>query len=173
MFRRTLSTMSIKVGETIPSAKLWFSSNPTELGACAVSQSVTSTDLFKGKKSVLFAVPGAFTPTCHLKHLPEFVEKRSEFSAKGVDQIICMATNDVYVMDAWGKANQANDKVLMVSDGNGEFSTLLGLAQDLSRAGFGPVRSQRFALIIEDNVVKHVGVGNLDVSGADAILAKL
>ena len=106
----------LKVGQTIPSVKVMISSNQTELGACAKPAPVTTSDLFKGK-TVLFAVPGAFTPTCHLQHLPGFVKNISKFNDKGY-QVFCMSTNDIFVLDAWGKLNGCTDKIKMVADGN-------------------------------------------------------
>src|SRR5690606_23490767 len=110
-----------------------------------------------GKKVVLFAVPGAFTPTCSVRHLPGFVEKAEAFKAKGIDTVACVAVNDVFVMDAWGKSQNAADKVEMLSDGNGELAKALGLELDATKGGLG-MRSKRYAMLVEDGVVKSVHV---------------
>ena len=160
--------MAIKVGDTIPSMKLMMatSEGPKE---------VSTDDIFKGKKVVLFAVPGAFTPTCSAKHLPGFVQDADAIKAKGVDTIVCLAVNDVFVMGAWAKDQGAGDKVLMLADGSAAFTKALGLELDLVARGLG-VRSQRFALIADDGKVMHLAVeapGGFDVSRAEAILAAL
>ncbi|KAJ3321954.1 hypothetical protein HDV06_003691 [Boothiomyces sp. JEL0866] len=164
--------MVVKVGDTIPNATLIVSSNATEKNACAIPKKVSSTDLFKGKV-VLFAVPGCFTPTCHVSHLPSFVTHYEEFKKKGVDTVYCLSTNDIFVMDAWGKSSGAEDKVKMVADGNGEFVNAMGLHLDLTPQMMGATRAKRFALIAQDGVIQHLAVGDVDVSGAEAILAKL
>ncbi len=136
----------------------------------------TSTDeIFKGKKVVLFAVPGAFTPTCSVKHLPGFVENADAMKAKGVDTVACIAVNDAFVMGAWGKGQGTDGKVVMLADGSGAFTKALGLELDLVSRGMG-VRSQRYALIAENGKVTHLAVeqpGGFDVSKAEAILAQL
>ena len=160
--------MTIKVGDKIPSVTL------QQKTADGVSP-VTTDELFKGKRVVLFAVPGAFTPTCSAKHLPGFVQNSEALKGKGVDQVICMAVNDAFVMDAWGKAQNVGDKVNLLSDGNGEFAKALGLDFDASGPGLG-VRSQRFSMLIEDGVVKKLNVekpGAFEVSSAEAMLAQL
>ena len=160
--------MTIKVGDQIPSMKLMMGTpeGPKE----------TSTDeIFKGKKVVLFAVPGAFTPTCSAKHLPGFVQDADAIKAKGVDTIACIAVNDVFVMGAWAKDQGVGDKVLMLADGSAAFTKALGLELDLVARGLG-VRSQRYALIADDGKVTHLAVeapGGFDVSRAEAILAAL
>src|SRR5499433_2752820 len=132
--------MAIKVGDSLPAdLKL------KEMGEGG-PKDVTAGELFGGKKVVVFAVPGAFTPTCSMKHLPGFVEKAAAIKAKGVDEIVCMAVNDAFVMGAWGDNQKAHGKVRMVADGNGEFSKALGLELDAKGFGMG-LRSQRFALI--------------------------
>lgn len=116
------------------------------------------------------------TPLCHIQHLPGFVSAASNFASKGVDGVYCVATNDVFVLDAWAKAEKAGGKVTMLADGNGDFVKALGLAFDGSQMSFGPVRSKRWAMIVEDGVVKYLGVdekGGLQQTGADAVLAKL
>ncbi len=160
--------MTIKVGDTIPSMKLMVASadGPKE---------ISTDDIFKGKKVVLFAVPGAFTPTCSAKHLPGFVQNAEAFKAKGVDEIACIAVNDAFVMDAWGKDQGAGDKVTMLADGAAVFAKAIGLELDLNTRGMG-WRSQRYALVAEDGKVTHLGVeapGGFEVSKAESILAVL
>ena len=160
--------MAIKAGERMPSGTLKMM---TKDG----TKDVTAEDLFKGKKVVLFSVPGAFTPTCDAKHLPGFVQLADQIRAKGVDTIACMAVNDVFVMNAWGKASSAGDKVMMLADGNGDYAKALGLEMDARKFGMG-VRGQRFAVIVDDGVVKSVNVeepGQFKVSAADHILGQL
>lgn len=157
--------MAIKVGDKIPSVKV----KATDM------KDVTTDELFSDKKVVLFAVPGAFTPTCSNQHLPGFVEHADAIRAKGVDEIICMSVNDAFVMGAWGKDRNVGNKVRMIADGNGALSKALGLDFDGSGIGFG-LRCQRFAAIIEDGVVKELAVeapGKFEVSSAEAILAAL
>lgn len=137
--------------------------------------SVSASDLFKGKKVVLFAVPGAFTPTCSMNHLPGYVKHAAEFRAKGVDTIACMAVNDAFVMDAWGKDKQAGDKLVMLADGNGTYTRALGLELDASGFGMGK-RSQRFAVVVHDGIVKQLFVEaprEFKVSAAEHVLQNL
>jgi peroxiredoxin (alkyl hydroperoxide reductase subunit C) len=136
---------------------------------------ISTDEIFKGKKVVLFAVPGAFTPTCSAKHVPGFVQEADALHAKGVDTIACIAVNDVFVMGAWGKDQGVGDKILMLADGSGAFTKALGLELDLVARGLG-VRSQRYALIADDGKVTHLAVeapGGFDVSRAEAVLAAL
>ncbi len=160
--------MTIKVGDQIPSMKLMMGTQegPKE----------TSTDeIFKGKKVVLFAVPGAFTPTCSAKHLPGFVQNAAAFKAKGVDTVACIAVNDAFVMGAWGKDLGPDGKVTLLADGAAAFAKALGLELDLVARGMG-VRSQRYALIAQDGKVTHLAVeapGGFEVSKAESILANL
>ena len=136
---------------------------------------MTTDELFKGKKVVLFAVPGAFTPTCSMNHLPGYVDHASDFSAKGVDTVACMAVNDAFVMGAWGKERGVGDSVLMLADGNGDYTRKLGLEMDASGFGMG-TRSQRFAILVDDGVAKLVNVeapGQFKVSAAEAMLEAL
>ena len=157
--------MAIQVGEKIPDVTLKTTG----------MQDVTTQELFAGKRVVLFAVPGAFTPTCSQKHLPGFVEKADEIKAKGVDSIICTSVNDAFVMDAWAKDRSAADKVTLIADGNGDLAKALGLDFDGSGIGFG-IRSQRYALVVNDGVVETVAVEKpmaFEVSSAEAILAAL
>lgn len=160
--------MAIKVGDTIPSMKLMAATadGPKE---------ITTDEIFKGKKVVLFAVPGAFTPTCSVKHMPGFVQNADAFHAKGVDTIACTAVNDVFVMGAWGKEQGTGDKIMMLADGAAAFTKAIGLELDLNARGMG-WRSQRYALVAEDGKVTHLGVeapGGFEVSKAEAVLAAL
>ena len=158
--------MTIKVGDRIPAATL----NVIRDGV----QSVSTDELFKGKKVVLFSVPGAFTPTCSEKHLPGFVEHYQDFKKRGIE-VVCMAVNDAFVMKAWAKDRGVPDGLLMLADGNGDFAKSLGLEMDASKFGMG-VRSKRFALYMEDGVVKQVHVeapGEFKVSSAEAMLAAI
>jgi glutaredoxin/glutathione-dependent peroxiredoxin len=160
--------MTIAVGEKIPSAKL---KTMTAEGP----KDISTDDIFNGKKVVLFAVPGAFTPTCSAKHLPGFVEKATEIKGKGVDTIACLAVNDAFVMGAWGKAQNTGDKVLMLADGAAAFTKQLGLDLDLTGPGMG-VRSKRYAMVVDNGTVKALQVeapGAFEVSSADAILKAL
>jgi len=160
--------MTIKVGDKIPSAKL------KHKGESGIDE-VTTEELFGGKKVVLFALPGAFTPTCSAKHLPGFVDHAADFAAKGVDTVACVSVNDAFVMDAWGKDQKVGDKVLMLADGNCEFSDALGLSFDASGFGMGK-RSQRYALVAENGVVTALNVekpGAFEVSSAEAVLKAL
>jgi glutaredoxin/glutathione-dependent peroxiredoxin len=160
--------MTIKVGDRIPSATL---KQMTKDGPA----NVTTDELFKGKRVVLFSVPGAFTPTCHAKHLPGFVQHIDKLKAKGVDSVACLAVNDVFVMDAWAKASGASDKVLMLADGNADFTKALGLELDASGFGMG-TRGKRFALVAKDGVVTHLNVesaGEFRVSAAEFVLGQL
>ena len=160
--------MAIKAGERMPSGTL---KTMTKDGP----KDITTDDLFKGKKVVLFSVPGAFTPTCDAKHLPGFVQLADQIHAKGVDTIACMAVNDVFVMNAWGKASNVSGKVLMLADGNGDYARALGLELDGRGFGMG-MRGQRFAIVVNDGVAEHVDVeapGQFKVSSAEHILGQL
>ncbi|KAJ7220817.1 Redoxin [Mycena pura] len=169
--------MSINVGDIIPLGEFncihWTPELENNL-ACGVPSKV-STDDWKGKKVVLFAVPGAFTPTCHTNHLPPFLQKYDEFKAKGVDIIAVVAANDVFVMSGWGRYEGLQDKILTLSDTDAKWSSALGLSVDLSAVGFG-TRTARYAMVIDDLVVKYFGrepARGVTVSGADAVLAAL
>ncbi|HTW73654.1 MAG TPA: peroxiredoxin [Steroidobacteraceae bacterium] len=160
--------MSIKVGDRMPEGKfkVMGEGGPKDLGTDA---------LFRGKRVALFAVPGAFTPTCDAKHLPGYLNLSEQLRGKGVDTIACMAVNDVFVMNAWGKASGSADKVLMLADGNGDYTRALGLELDARGFGMG-ARSQRFALLVEDGVVKQLHVeapGQFKVSSAEHLLEHL
>jgi peroxiredoxin (alkyl hydroperoxide reductase subunit C) len=156
----------IKQGDTLPSVKLMAATaeGPREIG---------TEEIFRGKKAVLFAVPGAFTPTCSAHHLPGFVSHVADFHAKGIDTIVCLSVNDVFVMGAWAKSQNVGPDIVMLADGSGVFTKALGLELDLVARGLG-MRSQRFALVADDMVVTHLAVekpGDFDVSRAEAVLA--
>jgi peroxiredoxin len=161
--------MTINVGDKLPQATFRVM---TADGPAAK----TTDDLFKGKKIVLFAVPGAFTPTCHKNHLPGFVNKAGEIKAKGVDAIMVTSTNDVFVLDAWAKASGGAGVIEFLSDGNADFAKAIGLSMDGSGFGMG-MRSQRYSMIVEDGTVTALNVedapGKADVSGAEALLGQL
>ena len=159
--------MSIRIGDRIPSVTL-------NIMRDGVPAAVTSDEVFKGRKVVLFAVPGAFTPTCSVKHLPGYVEHFDDFRKRGVE-VAGMAVNDAFVMDAWGKSQNTPAGLHLLADGNGAFTRALGLELDATAFGLG-LRSQRFALYAEDGVVKALHIeapGEFKVSGADAMLAAL
>jgi glutaredoxin/glutathione-dependent peroxiredoxin len=160
--------MAIKVGDTIPSMKVMTATpdGPKE---------VSTDEIFKGKKVVLFATPGAFTPTCSARHLPGFLENAEAIKGRGVDKIVCMAVNDAFVMGAWAREAGVSDRVVMLADGSGLLTKALGLELDLIGRGLG-MRSQRFALVAQDGKVTHLAVeppGGFDVSRAESILAQL
>ena len=142
--------MSIEIGQKIPNTTVYVMGD-------SGPESHETAQLFADKKTVLFALPGAFTPTCSRSHLPGYIDQFEAFAQKGVDQIICLSVNDAWVMDAWGKAQGADDKVTMVGDGNGDLSRELGFLVDMSGSGFGE-RSIRYAMIIENGVVTHLNV---------------
>ena len=160
--------MTIKAGDKVPSATF------TAFGPDGPGP-ITSEGLFAGKKVALFAVPGAFTPTCSAKHLPGFKIHAAELRAKGVDTIACVSVNDVFVMKAWGENQGVGDDVLMLADGNGDFTRAIGLELDGSRFGMG-ARSQRYSMIVKDGVVSELNVeqgGEFKVSSAEYMLAQL
>ena len=160
--------MTIKVGDRIPTATLLQMKD-------GAPRPVKSDELFAGKKVVLFALPGAFTPTCSAKHLPGFVQHAAELKDKGVDTIACLSVNDAFVMGAWGQSQQVGDKVMMLADGNGEFTKAAGLEMDASKFGMG-TRSQRYAMLVDNGVVKKLFVeepGAYAVSSAEHMLKNL
>jgi peroxiredoxin len=160
--------MAIGVGDKIPAGAL------TKMGAEG-PEPVSTEDLFGGKKVVLFAVPGAFTPTCSAKHLPGFVEKADAIKAKGVDTIACLSVNDVFVMDAWAKDQNSAGKVELLADGSAALTQSMGTVLDLTDRGLG-VRSGRYSMIIDDGTVTQVNMedgGGFEVSDADTILSQL
>jgi len=160
--------MTLSIGDKIPEASLM-------VGTDEGPKPVTTGELFGGKKVVLFAVPGAFTPTCSARHLPGFVDQIDAFKAKGVDEVVCLSVNDAFVMSAWGQDQNADGKIIMVGDGNGDFTKAAGLEMDGSGFGMG-LRSQRYALYADDGVVKALNVEpgpGLEVSSAEAMLAAI
>jgi glutaredoxin/glutathione-dependent peroxiredoxin len=160
--------MTIKVGDKVPSAKL-------KMMTAEGIKEVATDDFFRNKKVVLFAVPGAFTPTCSAKHVPGFVQNDAALKAKGVDTVACLSVNDAFVMGAWGKDQKADGKVLMLADGNGDFTRAVGLELDATANGLGK-RSKRYAMIVDDGIVTTLNVeapGAFEVSSAEAILKAL
>ena len=160
--------MTIKPGDKIPSVTLRVMSadGPKE---------VSTTEIFGGKKVVLFALPGAFTPTCSAKHLPGYVRQADAIRGKGVDSIACISVNDAFVMNAWGKDQGVGDKIVMVADGSADFVQAIGLELDVTARGMG-IRSQRYSMVIEDGVVSSLNVeeaGKFEVSDADTMLDQL
>ena len=160
--------MTIKVGDKVPSATLRYLSpeGPKE---------ITTDELFRGKKVALFAVPGAFTPTCSQRHLPGYVDKASELKAKGVDTIACVSVNDAFVMGAWGKDQNCGEKVMMLADGSGDFTRAVGLELDARGMGLG-MRSQRYSMLVDDGTVKQLNIEpprQFEVSSAESMLKQL
>jgi peroxiredoxin len=159
--------MTISVGDSIPDATLQV------MGASGPEPKTTA-DLFKGRRVALFAVPGAFTPTCSAKHLPGFVKNAEAIKGKGVDDIVCVSVNDAFVMGAWGADQKADGKVIMAADGAGAFSKALGLSMDTG--AFGGLRSKRYSMLVDDGVVKQLNLedgGGFGVSSAEALLKQL
>ena len=160
--------MTVKVGDKVPSAKM-------KQMSAEGPKDVSTDDFFKGKKVALFAVPGAFTPTCSAKHLPGFVQSYDQLKAKGVDTVACLSVNDAFVMNAWGKAQSVGDKVVMLGDGNGDFTKAMGLELDGTANGLGK-RSQRYAMVVDNGVIKQLYVEQpraFEVSSAEAVLKAL
>jgi peroxiredoxin len=160
--------MTIKVGDKVPSVTLRYVS-PDGV------QAVTTDDFFRGKKVALFGVPGAYTRTCSERHLPGYVSHADELKAKGVDTIACIAVNDQFVMDAWGKERGAAGKVVMLGDGSGDFVRAIGLELDRIKEGMG-IRTQRYSMLVDDGVVKALNIeqpGQFDVSSAETMLKAL
>lgn len=161
--------MTIQVGETLPDA------NFTQMTGEG-PQPLSTADVFGGRKVVLFAVPGAFTPTCHRNHLPGFIENVDAIKAKGVDSIVCVSVNDVFVMDAWANQTGGAGKIQFLADGNGDFASAIGLDLDASGFGMGK-RSRRYSMIVDDRVVKALNIepqaGQAEESGAAAIMDQL
>lgn len=158
--------MTIQVGDTLPEAhfRTMTSDGPVEVG----------NDFFSGKTVALFAVPGAFTPTCSARHLPGYVERANELKAHGIDVIACTAVNDIFVLDAWAKANGADD-ITMLADGTGAFAESIGLGMDGAKFGMG-LRSRRYAMLVKDGIIEQLHVeapGEFDVSSAEHLLSGL
>jgi peroxiredoxin len=163
-----MRTMTIQVGDTIPSTTL------KRLGANGMEE-VNTDDIFKGRRVVVFGVPGAFTPTCSNRHLPGFIDQSGAIRGKGVDEIVCLSVNDPFVMDAWGKQSGAGGNVTMLADGNAELTRKLGLEMDATGFGLG-TRSKRFAMVVDDGKVTSLSVEpgpGLEVSSAERILEVL
>ena len=159
--------MAIQVGERLPDL-------PLTLATSEGPRPTTTTDFFGGRKVALFAVPGAYTPTCSAKHLPSFVDKADELKGKGVEEIACTSVNDAFVMSAWNRDHGSED-ITMLADGNGQFAEALGLTMDGSKFGMGK-RSQRYSMIVNDGVVEQLNVeapGEYQVSGAETLLGQL
>jgi peroxiredoxin len=160
--------MAIKIGDKIPAVDLQHMTN-------SGIETINSKELFNGKKVVLFALPGAFTPTCSASHLPGYVVASDDLFAKGVDLIICLSVNDAFVMDAWGKQHNADDRVMMIADGSAHFSRAVGLEIDLDATGMG-IRSRRYAMVVNDAVIELLNVEEpkkFEVSDAETILGSL
>jgi glutaredoxin/glutathione-dependent peroxiredoxin len=158
----------IKVGDKVPSIKI---KHMTKDGV----KDITTDELFKGKKVAVFALPGAFTPTCSAKHLPGFVQNSEAIKGKGINTIACLSVNDAFVMDAWGKNQNVGDKVMMLADGNAELTKALGLEMDGTGYGMG-VRSKRYSMVVDDGVVKQLNVekpGAFEVSNAETMLKQI
>ncbi len=160
--------MTIKVGDRLPDM-------PLTLATSEGPRPTTTGDYFGGRKVALFAVPGAYTPTCSAKHLPSFVEKAADLKAKGVAEIACTSVNDAFVMAAWNK-DQGSEQITMIADGNGQLADALGLTMDGSKFGMGAVRSQRYSMIVNDGVVEQLNVeapGEYKASSAETLLEQL
>jgi glutaredoxin/glutathione-dependent peroxiredoxin len=159
--------MTIQVGDKLPDV-------PLAIGTGDGPKPTTSGEYFKGKKVALFAVPGAFTPTCSARHLPSFVDKADELKAKGIDEIACISVNDPFVMAAWGQKD-GSDAITMIADGNGQFADSVGLAMDASKFGMGK-RSQRYSMVVDDGTVEQLNVeapGEYRASSAEHMLEQL
>ena len=160
--------MTIKVGDKVPSVTLMQMKD-------GGPKPVSTDELFKGRTVALFALPGAFTPTCSAKHLPGFIQQNDALKAKGIDAIACLSVNDAFVMGAWGAQQGTGDKVMMLADGNGDFTRAVGLEMDGSKFGMGK-RSQRYSMIVKDGVVTALNVeapGAFEVSSAEHMLGQL
>jgi glutaredoxin/glutathione-dependent peroxiredoxin len=160
--------MPIQVGDTLPQATF---TRMTSDGPAPT----TTAEVFEHKKVVLFAVPGAFTPVCHNQHLPSYLNAYAQFKAKGIDSLVCVAVNDVFVMDAWSKANHVGDRILMLADGNADFTRQIGMELDVTRFGMG-VRSRRFSMVVDHGIVKELNLdapGEVKASLAEATLCQL
>jgi glutaredoxin/glutathione-dependent peroxiredoxin len=160
--------MAVKVGDKVPSTKF------RHMTAEGVKE-ISTDELFKGKKVVIFALPGAFTPTCSAKHVPGFVQNYDQLKKKGIDTVACVSVNDAFVMGAWGKDQKCDGKVMMLADGNGEFTKAMDLELDARANGLG-IRSKRYAMVVDDGVIKALNVeqpGAFEVSSAEAVLKGL
>jgi len=167
--------MTIQVGDRLPQGNLTEFIETEQPGCTVGPNAFQVSDLAKGTRILIFGLPGAFTPTCSAKHVPSYVNNYERLKAKGIDEIWCVSVNDAFVMNAWGKDQKAGNKVRMMADGSADYTKKLGLELDLTARGMG-VRSQRYALLAEDGVVKKISVeapGKFEVSGAEAMLAGL
>ena len=168
--------MTIKVGDTLPDGKLSESTEYDSAAGCPINpHNIGVAEAAKGKKLVIFALPGAFTPTCSAKHVPSFVKNYDQLKAKKVDEIWCVSVNDAFVMAAWGRDQKAGGKVRMLGDGNADWTKSLGLEIDRTVANMG-IRSQRYSMLVENGVVKKLNVeapGKYEVSGAEVMLTQL
>ena len=168
--------MTIKVGDKLPEGTLTEFIEVESAGCSIGPNKFNVSELAKGKKIAIFAVPGAFTPTCSAKHAPGYLVNFDKFKSRGIDEIWCIAVNDAFVMGAWGEDLKASGKIRMMADGSAEYSKKLGLEGDFSGFGMG-VRSQRYSMLVEDGVVKKLNIeespGKVEVSGGDALLKQL
>ncbi len=168
--------MTIKVGDTLPDAKLSESIEFDAAAGCPINpKDISVAEAAKGKKLIIFALPGAFTPTCSAKHVPSFVKNYDQLKAKKVDEIWCVSVNDAFVMAAWGRDQRAEGKIRMLGDGNGEWTKKLGLEIDRTVANMG-IRSRRYSMLVENGVVKKLNLeapGKYEVSGAEVILTQV
>ncbi|HYU27887.1 MAG TPA: peroxiredoxin [Gemmatimonadales bacterium] len=168
--------MTIKVGDTLPDGKLSESTEYDAAAGCPINpHDISVAEAAKGKRIVIFAVPGAYTPTCSAKHVPSYVKNYDKLKGKKVDEIWCVATNDAFVMAAWGRDQKAGGKIRMLGDGSGEWTKKLGLSLDLTARNMG-VRSQRYSMLVENGVVKKLNVeaaGKYEVSGAEVMLTQV
>jgi peroxiredoxin len=168
--------MPIKVGDTLPDGKLSESTEYDAQAGCPINpKDISVAEASKGKRLVIFALPGAFTPTCSAKHVPSFVKNYDQFKTKKVDEIWCVSVNDAFVMAAWGRDQKVDGKIRMLGDGNGEWTKRLGLEIDRTVANMG-IRSRRYSMLVEDGVVKKLNLeapGKYEVSGAETLLTQL
>ena len=168
--------MTIKVGDTLPDGKLSESTEYDAAAGCPINpKNISVAEAAKGKKLVIFALPGAFTPTCSAKHVPSFVKNYDQLKAKKVDEIWCVSVNDAFVMAAWGRDQKAGGKIRMLGDGNADWTKSLGLEIDRTVANMG-IRSQRYSMLVENGVVKKLNVeapGKYEVSGAEVMLGQI
>jgi peroxiredoxin len=168
--------MAIKVGDRLPEGRLTEATEFDDSTGCPMNpRDLQVADLVKGKKLAIFALPGAYTPTCSAKHVPSYVANFDALKKKGIDEIWCISVNDAFVMASWGRDQKAGGKVRMMADGNADYTKKLGLELDLTARNMG-VRSSRYSMLVEDGVVKQLNVeapGKFEVSGAEALLAKL
>jgi peroxiredoxin len=168
--------MAIKVGDRLPEGRLTEATEFDDSTGCPMNpRDLQVADLVKGKKLAIFALPGAYTPTCSAKHVPSYVANFDALKNKGIDEIWCISVNDAFVMASWGRDQKAGGKVRMMADGNADYTKKLGLELDLTARNMG-VRSSRYSMLVEDGVVKQLNVeapGKFEVSGAEALLAKL